>query len=190
MSSRHIINTYGTLVSRNINFYCTLKNDIALGTSASCNIIFPCWQWSPMVSTELPKLPLHFHQVENGLQWSPLSCQLLWQSCQRLPLHCHQVANVKHWQPGGDVLATSFNTVTTVGDSLATHWQLIHNLETMATLGNFFKQFEKVAKRWRPLTIMATYWQRPGDHWRRRAMWWQSPQLSVATTLPAQFRLV
>ena len=24
----------------NINFYCTLKNDIALGASASCNIIF------------------------------------------------------------------------------------------------------------------------------------------------------
>ena len=24
----------------NINFYCTMKNDIALGASASCNIIF------------------------------------------------------------------------------------------------------------------------------------------------------
>ena len=82
----------------------------------------------PTVVTELPKLPLHFHQV----------------------------ANVKHWQPGGDVLATSCNTVTTVGDSLATHWQLIPNLETMATLGNFFERFENVAKRWRPLTIMAT----------------------------------
>ena len=151
MSSSHIINKYGTLGSRNINFYCTLKNDIALGASASCNIIFPCWQWSPMVSTELPtmvtelpKLPLPFHQVANDLQWSPLSCHLLWQSC------------VKHWQPGGDVLATSCNAVTTVGDSLATRWQLIHNLETMATLGNFFKQFEKVAKRWRPMTMMAT----------------------------------
>ena len=84
MSSRHKINKYGTLVSRNINFYCTLRNDIALGASASCNIIFPCWQWSPMVSTELPtvvtelpKLPPHFRQVANGLQWSPLSCQLL-----------------------------------------------------------------------------------------------------------------
>ena len=75
-----MINKYGTLVSRNINFYCTLKIDIALGASASCKISFQCRQWSPMVSTELPtvvtempKLPLHFHQVANGLQWSPLS---------------------------------------------------------------------------------------------------------------------
>ena len=41
MSSRHIIKTNMALWFRvNINFYCTLKNDIALGASASCNIIF------------------------------------------------------------------------------------------------------------------------------------------------------
>ena len=60
-------------------------------------------------------------------------------------------------------------------------------LATTATLGNFFKQFEKVAKHWQPLTMMATYRQRTGDHWRRRAMWWQSPASigCVASTVSA-----
>ena len=31
---------YGTLVLRNINFYCTLKIDIVLGACAECHIYF------------------------------------------------------------------------------------------------------------------------------------------------------
>ena len=59
-------------------------------------------------------------------------------------------------------------------------------LLTTATLGNFFKQFEKVAKCWQPLAMMATYW-RTGDG----GQWCGNPpQPSVATRLPAQFRLV
>ena len=144
MSSRHIINKYGTFSSRNINFYCTLKNDIALCASASCNIIFPCWQWSPMVSTELPtmvtelpKLPLPFHQVANGLQWSPLSCHLLWQSC------------VKHWQP-----------LTTLSQQSETHSELVGNSFTiwrpwqrLATFLNSLKKLPSVGYQWR-------WWQR------------------------------
>ena len=40
MSSMYIIRQIWHLGECNINFYCTLKNDIGLGASASCNIIF------------------------------------------------------------------------------------------------------------------------------------------------------
>ena len=68
---------------------------------------------------------------------------------------------------------------------------VITMLATTATLGNFFKQFEKVAKSWKPLTMMATYWRRTGyilaiicDGGHCGGI---SPQPAVASTLPAQF---
>ena len=40
----------------NINFYCTLKNDIALGASASCNIIFLSAIQIDIALTQVPYL--------------------------------------------------------------------------------------------------------------------------------------
>ena len=39
---------------------------------------------------------------------------------------------------------------------------VITMLATMATLGNFLKQFEKVAKLRQPLTMMAKHWRHTG----------------------------
>ena len=40
----------------NINFYCTLKNDIALGASTSCNIIFQSAIKIDIALTQVPYL--------------------------------------------------------------------------------------------------------------------------------------
>ena len=70
MSGRHTINKCCTLVSCNINFYCTLKNDIALGKSISHVQLngHPCihaqetgWQ-SVVRSYIMPRLPSHLAQ--------------------------------------------------------------------------------------------------------------------------------
>ena len=136
------------------------------------------------------------------LQSSPPNRQLLWLSFQRSPLRCYQVAIVNHWQPGGDVLATSCNTVTTVGDLLATHLRCRRPRQRLA-LGDFFKQFEKVAKRLRGLATIGDDRQCTGNllaiYWRSsmiRAMWWQLrrnhrlPQHSqhVASTISARVK--
>ena len=48
-------------VSYNINFYCTLKNDIALGASASCNIIF---QSAIKIDIALTKVPYLYNILD------------------------------------------------------------------------------------------------------------------------------
>ena len=89
------------------------------------------------------------------------------------------------------MVATESATVVTELPKVETYWQplatLSQQLETQSQLisdagdgGNAWQLFsnslKKVAKRWQSLTMMATYWQRTGDHWRRRAMWWQFPR--------------
>ena len=56
MSSMHIIKQIWHLGECNINFYCTLKNDIALGASASCNIIFQSAIKIDIALTQVPYL--------------------------------------------------------------------------------------------------------------------------------------
>ena len=65
-----------------------------------------------------------------------------------------------------------------LSQQLETHSQLIFTmLVTMATLGNLFKQFDKVAKHWQPLAMMATHWQCTGNVLAiiGDRGWWQSP---------------
>ena len=92
-------------------------------------------------------------------------------------LHCHCVVSSS---PLDVNILRPF--VTSLPLQLETHSQLIRNsfkiLATTATLGNFFKQFEKIAKCWQPLTMMVTYWHHTVDHLRPRAMCWQSPVTS------------
>ena len=126
-----------------------------------------CGDWVAKVATTSPP----------GCEWSPVVSTELPPVVTEL---CKALAT--WWRRIGNLLQHCHNNWR-----LATRWQLIHNVEIMATLGNFFKQFEKVAKRWRPLTRMATNWQRTGNVLEIIGDGWQCggnpPQLSVATTL-------
>ena len=77
---------------------------------------------------------------------------------------------------------------------LETHSQLIHDAGDNGNAWQLFKQFEKVAKRWQPLAMMATHWQCTvnvlaiiGDGGQCGG---NPPQPSVATTLPASCQQV
>ena len=77
MSRRHItIYKYGTLVWHNISFYCTLKNDIVLGASASCNIIFQSAIRIDIVLTQVLYLyivilvPDQYHTKNHSYIWN------------------------------------------------------------------------------------------------------------------------